>query len=205
MKWKNNGKENPLFKLDKLYNAALDMFSENSFNEASLNKILKNAHINKGSFYNKFDDKMDLYLSILDIHARKKEKIAEKLIVQDLKIKTLLSMQIKVNMQLSREDPRILNLTSKIIFESKEVKEAMYKEYGQLTENGFQMLVQKAMENGEINDKLDTRTVAMYMQRVLSDAYYYIDMSQDEETVNKQYEQVLDIIFNGISNDSIKQ
>jgi len=42
---------NPLLHMDELYEAALDEFSEKSYDEASLNSIIKTAGLNKGRFY----------------------------------------------------------------------------------------------------------------------------------------------------------
>lgn len=45
--------------------AALAEFSQKSYDDASLNTILKNAGTSKGSFYYHFTDKKDLYLYLL--------------------------------------------------------------------------------------------------------------------------------------------
>jgi len=65
MKYKDEQKENPLIAKPELFQAALDEFSQKSFNEASLNDILKAVQMNKGSFYHRFYDKTDLYLCMM--------------------------------------------------------------------------------------------------------------------------------------------
>lgn len=57
---KNSFKRN-----NELIRAALDEFSIHSYENASLNKIIKNAGISKGLFYYHFDDKKALYSFIL--------------------------------------------------------------------------------------------------------------------------------------------
>lgn len=64
MKWRDEHSENPLKKNPELFHASLDEFAAKSFHEASLNDILKAVKMNKGSFYYRFYDKMDLYLSL---------------------------------------------------------------------------------------------------------------------------------------------
>lgn len=44
-----------------IYNSAIEEFSRVLFNEASINKIIKNAGISRGSFYMYFESKEDLY------------------------------------------------------------------------------------------------------------------------------------------------
>ena len=63
---------NPLLHMDELYEAALDEFSEKSYDEASLNSIIKTAGLNKGRFYYWFSDKMDLYICMIDRISRSK-------------------------------------------------------------------------------------------------------------------------------------
>lgn len=50
----------------RIVDAALQEFAAHSFNEASTNRIIKNAGIPKGSFYQYFKNKEDLYLYFLD-------------------------------------------------------------------------------------------------------------------------------------------
>ena len=50
----------------RIVDAALQEFAAHSFNEASINRIIKNADIPKGSFYQYFKNKEDLYLYFLD-------------------------------------------------------------------------------------------------------------------------------------------
>ena len=50
---------------DDILHFALQEFSQKSYDEASLNAILKNSGISKGSFYYHFKDKKDLYVSLL--------------------------------------------------------------------------------------------------------------------------------------------
>ncbi|MFW5889535.1 MAG: TetR family transcriptional regulator [Bacillota bacterium] len=54
-------------KRNKIINAAIEEFSNNIIDKASINKIVKNANISRGSFYTYFKDKYDLldYLIIL--------------------------------------------------------------------------------------------------------------------------------------------
>ena len=53
-------------KKKKLLDASFKEFSLNNFNEASINKIIKEAGISRGSFYMYFEDKKDLYFYLLE-------------------------------------------------------------------------------------------------------------------------------------------
>ena len=51
----------PAEKQEKLLEAATREFSHRPFNEASINQIIKEAGIPRGSFYMYFQDKEDLF------------------------------------------------------------------------------------------------------------------------------------------------
>ena len=65
-------------KKKKLLDASFKEFSLNNFNDASINRIIKEAGISRGSFYMYFEDKKDLYFYLLEqygeILADKKKK-----------------------------------------------------------------------------------------------------------------------------------
>ncbi len=50
----------PEKKQQAIYDAAMEEFSRVSFDKASINRIIQNAQISRGSFYTYFPDKMDL-------------------------------------------------------------------------------------------------------------------------------------------------
>lgn len=65
----------PLGKRKRLLNAAIKEFSNVSFHDASINRIIKEAGISRGSFYVYFKDKDDLYEYILSRHFIKMEEV----------------------------------------------------------------------------------------------------------------------------------
>ena len=52
-------------KKHRIVDAALEEFSVRTFSQASLNQIIKNAGIPKGSFYQYFENKEDLYIHLV--------------------------------------------------------------------------------------------------------------------------------------------
>ena len=58
-------------KKQRLIKAAIEEFSRVSFSEASINNIINNANISRGSFYMYFENKDDLFKYILNFHKQK--------------------------------------------------------------------------------------------------------------------------------------
>ncbi len=69
-------------KKGRIFDAAVQEFSTRRFSEASVNQIIKNAGIPKGSFYQYFTGKEDIYLYMLEeISKEKKEFIRNKEVI----------------------------------------------------------------------------------------------------------------------------
>lgn len=62
----------------ELMEAALDEFTSKNYENASLNNIIKNAGISKGTFYYHFQDKEALYLFLLEIANKTKWEFMDK-------------------------------------------------------------------------------------------------------------------------------
>lgn len=65
----------PVEKQNRIFNAAVEEFSEYRFSEASINRIVKMAKISRGSFYQYFKDKKEIYHYVIQMMAQEKAEI----------------------------------------------------------------------------------------------------------------------------------
>ena len=56
----------PLEKQEMFINVAIDEFTSKSFEQASINSIIKKANISRGSFYNYFEDIEELIMFVFE-------------------------------------------------------------------------------------------------------------------------------------------
>jgi len=61
----------------RIIDKALEEFSSKTFSQASLNRIIKSAGIPKGSFYQYFENKEDLYLYLIEAASSESNKLHE--------------------------------------------------------------------------------------------------------------------------------
>jgi len=59
----------------RIIDMALEEFSSKTFSQASLNRIIKSAGIPKGSFYQYFENKEDLYLYLIEMASDESKKL----------------------------------------------------------------------------------------------------------------------------------
>ena len=69
----------PAEKYSNIISIAIDEFAANPYHIASISKIVRQAGIAKGSFYQYFDDKHDLYHYLIKTSLAEKNNLAEKL------------------------------------------------------------------------------------------------------------------------------
>lgn len=68
----------PKEKQDKLIECAMKEFCKKPFDEVSINKIITDASISRGSFYMYFSDKEDLFQYLLESHRQKMGDVIKK-------------------------------------------------------------------------------------------------------------------------------
>ena len=72
----------PYYKRARIIKAAFKEFNENTLEEASINNIINNSDIARGSFYYYFNDKEDLYFYLLERHSFNIQNKIEKLLIK---------------------------------------------------------------------------------------------------------------------------
>ena len=66
------------FKQEKIINAAAELFARKNYHEVMMEDVAKLVSVAKGTVYNYFNSKEDLYFSIMENTARKIEFIIER-------------------------------------------------------------------------------------------------------------------------------
>lgn len=140
---------------NELLEAALDEFIEKSYEEASLNNIIKNAGISKGTFYYHFQDKQALYLALIQKFVEAKMEFLERRLKdyvhnEDLNIFENLRLQARIGLEFVRDYPRYY-LMGLMFFREKgnEIHEAAMDMLGVTSEIYFNSLLERAIERDE--------------------------------------------------------
>jgi AcrR family transcriptional regulator len=188
----NEKKENPLIEKQELFNATLNEFSEKSFNEASLNNILKAVKMNKGSFYYRFYDKTDLYLSMIHMISLDKlkylsRKTSETNNTQDFfeQIKSI----IFITMEYARHEKRYYTFWRNYLAESSDLVRIVKDAFPEFGTDFLKQLVDNAVINNQLPSSYDNDFLYDITLIFLNNLDTLIDysMSNDEVivTVNK--------------------
>jgi AcrR family transcriptional regulator len=198
----------PEEKKDIIIKAALIEFGSHSYKESSLNNIVKSTKIPKGSFYQYFEDKLDLYKYTLSLATEEKmnffSKAAE--VSKELTIFELVKVLFKKGIQFASMHPELAAVGNQFAKESdEELKRAILKGANEAGENFFVVLVEGAKIKGEIKNTLSTKACAqMFMnlnQTVLDEMlrrYGGENLANHEIELYEWVDQLLEIITNGM-------
>lgn len=141
-----------------LFEAALEAFISNGYEQSSLNAILEAAGMSKGQFYYHFKNKEDLYLALIGILiARKKAFLAKVMRSEDFQgdIFAILKAQIRYSMLFARQHPQINRFAESFV---KERGNPIYKKalanYNFEDNESINALIESAHQRGEFREDL---------------------------------------------------
>jgi AcrR family transcriptional regulator len=149
----------PEDKRKRIIDLALDEFAAKPFHQASLSRIVERAGIAKGSMYQYFEDKFDLYIYLLGLVGEAKMKgMAEYAIPlgADPDVFDLLIAATQAGLSVAREDPRLLSVANNLLRETDDqfVDRVMSRLGGaSMTQEMFQ----KAIDKGQIDRRVSPK------------------------------------------------
>lgn len=200
LKWLEEGGVNPLDESPALYDAALTAFAAHSFQDASLNDILKAADMNKGSFYYRFRDKMELYLSLLYRVGMEKMRLFEESDVSHTSsgfYDEFRNMAI-IGLKLAKKDQRFVVFSRRILQEEAQVRERITACFGEMRADVLTDMVERAKASGEFRKDLRTETAVFVIGTLLNNMDSLIPLDWSDEHILSAVDQLLDVVRFGI-------
>lgn len=151
-----------------IINAAMNEFVQNGFENASTNEIVKDANISKGSLFNYFNSKRDLYLYLMEYSIQIIEKLYQKIDFNETEIfKRIEDIGlVKLNIQLKY--PKVFDFLASIVHEeSSQVKNIVKQKVDTIQEQGIKQIYKnidysKFRENIDINKAMEILTWTMF-------------------------------------------
>ncbi len=203
MKWMDEGAANPLDSNTALFEAALSEFAAHSYKDASLNEILKSAGMNKGSFYYRFQDKLELYLSLLLKIGEEKATLFQEYEIQAKNLGFFEDFRQKaiIGLRFAKGQPLYHALFQRILEEESSIREAINACFGGVLENMMEQMIIQAKESGELRADLPVQTAAFLVSIVMSKIDAIISPDFEEEKILQSVDLLLDVLKNGMVNE----
>ncbi len=199
------GDDNPLSRYPKLLDAALNEFARKNFEDASLNNILKEANMSKGSLYHNFGDKLGLYLAMVDIIVRKKTAEKKRLFAElkrqpgplDFfdKVKSL----VNSTMQFMYSDERFYQVLCRNLEESEEFKKQLTEIFPPSPKHEFEALIQSAIAAGQLDSRFSPDFIAGVFEILLTQCYKLLPPDNPGAKMESVTDQIIDMIRYGVA------
>ena len=188
----------------KVEQAAIKEFTAYSYDQASINRIVEAAEIPKGSFYQYFKDKKDLYRYLLDMIVERKMEFLTPVMANPMEMEffTLLREIYVSGLRFAASNPELQQISHRLLADRNHpvFVEFMQDNVGK-SDDIFSQLIQLGMQRGELRDDLDvafTAHILSSMNTSVADFYQsYIKKTMDEDYLN-MVDKMLDFLRRGI-------
>ncbi|MDF2541335.1 MAG: regulatory protein TetR [Herbinix sp.] len=181
-------------KRNRIFEAAVHEFSLRRFSEASINQIIKKAGIPRGSFYQYFNDKEDLYLFMFQhILEEKKEIFRQDILDHDADVFDLCIQTTRVTLEWGRSKPAYNKISMLMEIDDSEFIMKLRMD----TAKGLKELIERDKSRGFIRADVDTDVVVDMIYTLILKEYYW--NGTDEKQYMKKVMDVIQIIKEGIS------
>ena len=189
---------------------ALEEFSIANYDTASINQICKKSNIAKGSFYQYFTDKLDLYAYVMTLAIEAKITFFSSILNQfnTLTLMEQIRLLFMKGIEFAKAYPQYAALGEQFSKENNEAaKSAVIKEGEKQSESLFIQMIEHVKSKGEIDSDVDTFALSMMLQSLNKAVNEYmlnkfgdISYKHFDDDANKLVDSLLSIIFNGIKN-----
>jgi AcrR family transcriptional regulator len=160
----------PEEKRRRLIDLAVDEFTEHPYAQASLSRIVARAGIAKGSIYQYFDDKLDLYRWLLtrEVARRKQEHLAAAVPLAMGDLFDRLGAMYLVGLRFLLAHPRIARLGTRALEPSGDPDaDRVHEELRRMGLDGVRAMLADARGRGEVSAAVDIDLAAHVIAQVM--------------------------------------
>ena len=156
----------PQEKRDIIINAAIEEFAEYGLENASTNRIVKNSGIAKGSFYQYFEGKEDIFRYLLTVLEHEKMDFIKGKHPPSSNMDTFdyFRWLFKIGMEFNSAYPHMTQAISRVLLVDGLYYGQNFADVRQKTTQGLSMIIKQAIERGEIDPSVDVELAVMIVE-----------------------------------------
>ena len=164
----------PEDKRERIIDIALDEFSHFDFQSASISRIVAAAGIAKGSFYQYFADKEDLYRYLFELAGQKKgEFLAQNPPEPEMDIFSYLYWLAERGVEFEMSEPKLSQMGYRAL-NSGGMPPEFLSSARTMTAEFFKQLIANGKEQGHIDPDIDADLAAFFFNTIFSELGQYM-------------------------------
>ncbi len=163
-------------KRQSILDLAVRVFAENDYKNVSISDFVRQAGIAKGSFYQYFEDKKDLYLYLLELARREKQAYiaANPPPDVDMDLFAYLRWMYSVGVRFEFQNPQLARIGFRAIYGDAPLSSEARQVLEDGTRQFFQKLVSQGKRKGAFREDLDPGLAAFMFDAVFTKLGDYI-------------------------------
>lgn len=190
-------------KQKRIIEAAINEFSVRSYDEGKVSNIIKEANIPRGSFYQYFEDKKDLYKYLFSKIADEKMVYMQDLLdnKERLPFLELFRKLYYAGVMFAIDNPKYVRLMELLIFSRNEIYEELIEENKEKALQYYRNYIDADKELGIINKEIDTNVLAILVYKMTANvvpSQIVDDQGFNQENVINMIDKFIDIFKKGI-------
>ncbi len=186
-------------KRNRIINAAILQFSKTHYNKVTIDSIVQEAKIPKGSFYQYFSNKDDLYLYVFSRIGDDKMTILDNLMkdVINLSFKAYILRVLKQAEAFEIRDPYLSELKEKFIHQCPQnIRKEVLKNEIPKSYRILETVIKAYIEKGELRNDLDVKKSAYIITSITVQLEHYEFLEGD--SINHIISDLIDILLRGM-------
>lgn len=194
----------PKEKQEKIIDAASLEFEQAPFDQASINRIVSSSGISKGSFYQYFEDKKDLYKYLLSLIVEKKMTYITPVMLNpfDHPFFEVVRDMNKSGLAFAKDHPQYMRIGNWFIKDKTHpVYLEIISENEKVATNVYELLLRKAIEKGEIRPDIDVPFTAHMIFSLSTQMVDYNSDTTQEDWLDHMFQsldKLLDLLSKGM-------
>ncbi len=154
-------------KRQRILDAAIMEFSEHGFDSANINTIAQKSGISVGSLYKYFDNKEDLFLTVVHVGVETLKSILESIMTGDETLEARIETIIKAIQVHTRSNVHLTKLYNEMATESRSnLVWKIVSDMENATAGLYTSFVKDAQEAGYVRNDIDANFMAFYLDNL---------------------------------------
>ncbi len=200
-----------------VFEAALDEFSSNDYDSTSMNQIIINAGISKGSMYHYFHNKEDLFMYMIERVMEKKAAFLKSFLdhfdkpAEEMAFFEILTFHLEASIRFARENCRYHMIAVQIQnMPAGKMKDRIWDRFQAAFEQYIEAMVDKAMKEGELRKDLGRDFVIRILKFVLlrfSEIYpnYNELLNKDDQAIIEDIKKLTEFLKTGLKEPDFEE
>lgn len=173
----------PNEKRERIINAAIEEFANNFFQQASIARIIEQAEISRGSFYQYFTDIKDVYKFIFEKAGQEKLVYIYDVVARMDELSTFVIMKelYKAGIRFANDHPKLALMGNKFYKEEASVRNEVMEGLVEKSYQFYEDLLQKGIEKGDVDPAIDVKIASrLFYTMNLAVVDYFLASTEQE-------------------------